>query len=212
MRLCGGFIFHSGFHEVPPPSGGAARFPSLETVKMVTSPAMPTRPRPCEYSAGGGQGAPVTTLWPFLWKGLSQIPFPQGTGGAWGVLQPPQWRGVLLIARYFGLRTTCPWGFYQRDWTQLETVQGTAGRHPLQSVWMVPRDNKVTINRASSLGPAEEGFLFDLSRYLWPQLVMGLLPHRGNWRNAWDVSAAAASGRLCLSTSKSYVNPSLAMF
>jgi hypothetical protein len=89
MRLCvygGG----NGFRVVPPPvAGGAARFPSLKTVKTVTSPAMPTQPRRCEYSAGGDQGAPATTQWPFLCKGLSQISFPQETGGAWGELLPP---------------------------------------------------------------------------------------------------------------------------
>ncbi len=62
MRLWGGLIFRNGVRVVPPPvAGGAARFPSLETVKTVTSPAMPTPPRRCEYSAGGGQGAPATT-------------------------------------------------------------------------------------------------------------------------------------------------------
>ena len=50
---------------------------------------------------------------------------------------------------------------YQRYRTQLETVQGTAVRIHLQSVWTVPRDNKVTINRASSLGPTVEGSYFD---------------------------------------------------
>jgi hypothetical protein len=61
MRLWGGLIFRNGFRVVPPPV--AARFPSLETVKTVTSPAMPTPPRQCENSAGGGQGAPATTPW-----------------------------------------------------------------------------------------------------------------------------------------------------
>jgi hypothetical protein len=69
MRLCvygWGLFSVTSFRLVPPPGGGAARFPFLETVKTVTSPAMPTLPRQCEYSAGGGQGAPATTLWPFL--------------------------------------------------------------------------------------------------------------------------------------------------
>ncbi len=67
MRLWGGLIFRNGFRVVPPPvAGGAARFPSLKTVKTVTSPAMLTLPRRCENSAGGDQGAPATTLWPLL--------------------------------------------------------------------------------------------------------------------------------------------------
>ncbi len=47
MRLWGGLIFRNGFRVVSPPvAGGAARFPSLKTVKTVTSPAMLTPPRP----------------------------------------------------------------------------------------------------------------------------------------------------------------------
>ncbi len=51
MRLCvygGGLFSVTSFRSVPPPGGGAARFPSLETVKTVTSPAMPTLLRQCE--------------------------------------------------------------------------------------------------------------------------------------------------------------------
>ncbi len=39
MRLCvygGGLFSVTSFRSVPPPGGGAARFPSLETVKTVT--------------------------------------------------------------------------------------------------------------------------------------------------------------------------------
>ena len=83
-----------------------------------------------------------------------------------GVLQPPSGEVSYYLPGIFGLRTSCPSGLIKEYRTQLETVQGTAGRIPLQSVWTVPRDNKVTINQARSLGPAVEGFLFDLNRYL----------------------------------------------
>ncbi len=70
MRLCvyeGGLFFATSLRLVPSPVvGRAARFLSLETVKTATSPAMLTLPGQCEYSAGGGQGAPATTPWPFL--------------------------------------------------------------------------------------------------------------------------------------------------
>jgi hypothetical protein len=44
MRLWGGLIFRNWLSCGPSPCGGAARFPSLETVRTVTSPAMPTQP------------------------------------------------------------------------------------------------------------------------------------------------------------------------
>ncbi len=65
MRLWVGLIFRDQLSFGPSPSGGATRFPSLETVKTVTSPTMPTLLRQCEYSAGGCQGAQATTPWPF---------------------------------------------------------------------------------------------------------------------------------------------------
>jgi hypothetical protein len=51
MRLCvygGGLFSVTSFRSVPPPGGGAARFPSLETVKTVTSPAMHAQPLPTQ--------------------------------------------------------------------------------------------------------------------------------------------------------------------
>jgi hypothetical protein len=99
MRLCvyeGGLFFATSLRLVPPPVvGRAARFLSLETVKTATSPAMLTLPRQSEYSAGGGQGAPATTPWPFLLERafLESLSHkrqegPEGTTA-------PQWRGVL---------------------------------------------------------------------------------------------------------------------
>ncbi len=60
MRLCvygGGLFSVTAFVWFLPRqvAGGAARFPSLKTVKTVTSPAMLTPPRQCENSAGGDQ-------------------------------------------------------------------------------------------------------------------------------------------------------------
>jgi hypothetical protein len=50
MRLWGGLIFRNQLSFGSSPSGGAARFPSLKTVRTVTSPAMPTLPD-CVYDS-----------------------------------------------------------------------------------------------------------------------------------------------------------------
>jgi hypothetical protein len=127
LRLCiyeGGLFSVTGFCLVPPPAGEQHAFPPLRptlTMRTVTSPAMPTLQRQCEYSPGHTSHYSMAL---FVKGPFSNLFPPRGRKGP-GVTAAPQWRGVLLIARYFGLRATCP-SWILLDFKILDTARNCA--------------------------------------------------------------------------------------
>ncbi len=116
LRLCiyGGSLFSvTGFRLVPPPVGEPHAFP----------PSRPWELQPlqqCPHSWGNVNTAQeaarahqLLLSGPFCERAFLESLSHKRQEGPEGTTAP-QWRGVLLIARYFGLRTTCQSGFLSK--------------------------------------------------------------------------------------------------
>ncbi len=106
MCLCvyeGGCLFFATslrLARVPPPVvGGAARFLSLETVRTVTSPAMPHSRGDVNTAQEAARAHQLLLCGPFCERAFLKSLSHERQEGPEGTTAP-QWRGVLLIARY----------------------------------------------------------------------------------------------------------------